>query len=118
MQVFTEILKDLKEINHNEKIDEVYQKIGKKFTSTDDKVQFVMLLLSFASRLAFTMGSMLLEEQRKLLGFTNNFPIDAFALAYNKMEKEFHVIYERADVVISYILQNIFPDIFMEQNCK
>jgi len=51
------------------------------------KEQFIMLLLSFATRVAFTMGSEALKKQK----WTRKIQMNSFLHAYEKMENAFHV---------------------------
>ena len=73
----------LKEFNRNKEIENIERKIHKQFLTPLDKVQFLWLLLSFCTRLAFTIGSEALEkhhENKKIIS------MDSFVLAYNALD--------------------------------
>ena len=80
MQIFTKILTDLKEFHHNVKMEAIYQKLNNELPSNDAKVQFLMLLLSFATRLAFTIGNEALNGHHKM-----KLHMGLFVLAYEDL---------------------------------
>ena len=80
MQIFTKILTNLKEFHQNAKMEAIYHKLNNELTSNDDKVQFLMLLLSFATRLALTIGNEALSGHH-----TNKLHLGLFVLAYEDL---------------------------------
>ena len=79
---------DFKEFNHNDKMEAICQKLDKELTTMGDKVQFLMLLLTFTTRLALTIGSEALDSRK------HKFPADSFVLAYEDLMNAFPVDYE------------------------
>ena len=82
----------------------IYQKFGNESPTKEDKTQFLMLLLSFAIRLAFTIGSEQLEEH----GF--QIQMDSFVLAYELLKTEVNLSYNLRcqNFKIKYIIINYF----------
>ena len=81
----------MKKFNNNGKIGVIFHKLNEVLTKTEDKVQFCMLLLTLANRLALAIGSIALEEQRKALDFHDKFSFESFALAYEDLDEAFPV---------------------------
>ena len=86
-------LNEFKTLSPNNKIEqEIEAKL--KMKAMSDKVQFFMLLFSFATRLAFTIGSNALEKRRNIFGFGQQIATDSFPLAYNQLNTAFPMNYQ------------------------